>query len=77
MADVIFCPDCGKLVSLRFPVHMCLVVDDKKIVEEVTEAVAHSLEGFNIDKIIDETKLSPYEKKWAKEHLDWQIVVLE
>jgi hypothetical protein len=46
--------------------------------EEVSDLFGFSLDAFNFDDIIDcSDKLTEKEKKWAKEHLDWKIYILD
>jgi len=46
--------------------------------EEVERLFGFSLDGFGMDEIIEcSEKLTPDEKEWAKEHIDWKIYILE
>jgi hypothetical protein len=45
---------------------------------QVQDAMAWNLTCFSFENIIDTIEdLSPTEKQWAKEYLDWEIVVRE
>lgn len=46
--------------------------------QEVTELMANSLELFSFENIIDcSDELTPEEKEWAKENLDWSVNLVD
>lgn len=48
--------------------------DFERIREEVQETMAHSMEMFDFEDVINNTDdLTPEEKEWAMKNLDWSV----
>lgn len=44
--------------------------------EKVQESLGHSFASYSFLDVIDDTEISDDEREWAKEHLDWTVVIL-
>ena len=45
--------------------------------EKVQESLGHSFASYSFLDVIDDTEISDDEREWAKEHLDWTVVILK
>jgi hypothetical protein len=54
-----------------------LTQEHKELIrQEVQDTFGDSIESFGIYEVVDASKLTWVEKKWAKENLDWKVIII-
>ena len=48
----------------------------EQIREIIQSLMCYSLEGYNLENIIDDSHLTKAQKRWAYQNLDWKVVIL-